>query len=1106
MRPTIANANILRFRNELRPEGVANVAGLLEPIVSQVKNSLNEATRVSPSGSNVVETPEYYRNLPSTNIPVGDFLVGNADRALLDVSQHRPPDPYDVIDLGLLGVDAFFPARGAVKLTGKALTSPFAKDIYANVPNAVNRLNQRFTGVDLQPQIFIGEKSPLFDNTGGNSKKFLKNEKTNRIDEEDNYLETKTFRGVDGKLRQEVDDSQSFLKIDDMEEGKVYPIAEVFDHPYLEQADPNVYKNLKVKKEYKPESYDGGSYNPETNVITINTGTLDNDLLTKGFFDYDKETGALFGRQVVDPQNIFLHELQHAIQYSQGFDTGTNTAKAGHLDFRLKDLMRELTRGGKEEWTKEKGAVASEIKSILEDVIEPTKARSEMFEPKQYESSVENRLYKGKSGEQEARTVQFRRNLTQAERDKYYPRYESLNLDPIYKNYDTADAESIRLDAFKKGKLKRAYGQDMPTNFLYETRTLEDLKNKTPLKDDVFFKNLSYLKSTPKNIDPRVGNRFEKEYVGDLVKPKTITGKELEGATIVTKPSDVTSRGEKIKSISDEFFEQQPPTTEGGFDFALSKKNIKEGKYYGSGLEQVDTDTRRMLQAFRENKAQGGSGRMMFTPSTMGTYSESFSTMPFENLMPILAKAKPEAIAKVNNEIRQIYPEFSGLNTSAGTAEILNHGNLRKLAMERLRTKSAQENLGYNAEDLYNAVRSERFVGVGKNMIGDTLVEMDTALLQRADDMLNDAGITNLSQSKEARKARSPEQNAVLDEVYAMFRKDMGDSHRTYKVANTGATENRFTLDANLPLIEVAGDNMINDIMRGKVDYSIDANKAYSSDVTPDQAQNIIHTGHKNVGLFIDPARAKRIDDARKSGQFDRKVTSIMDDVIYNFPDNKSMSKVYPLDPEIKSYRDIPNKDWLEHKRDRARLRGFGDVGSHIGSAITGGFQDNVVVPTKVLKEIQGLNLEQQNVRPDSLEYLKDYMSKNKHLPKWYSGYDIYKTGYHGGVGRNLPLGIEGVREDVPFIQVDQYGQPFVNEGNHRIMTANKLGWENLPIELRYFEGGNIESGLLNPDLIKEYNRTGNPNIFDDELQKYIEKVKTNKLIADYYLKKLGKK
>lgn len=1101
MRPTIANANILRFRNELRPEGVANVAGLLEPIVSQVKNSLNEATRVSPSGSNVVETPEYYRNLPSTNIPVGDFLVGNADRALLDVSQHRPPDPYDVIDLGLLGVDAFFPARGAVKLTGKALTSPFAKDIYANIPDAVNRLNQRFTGVDLQPDIMMGEKSLLWNKRGGDSDKFLEMEKqgfqSSSNPEATNtkttaWQQTGTGRQPwDKKLRQELDDSQSFLDTDklpkfneeQMQKYNAYLMG-YKDKSLLPDNLKNVsknkfkqYANLKLLTDIGQQNAvplkdvlhyrDLFEAYPQLNEGTkITTIPMIGERRVGGFFDSNTNTVFVNTNSLksIDPKEIVLHELQHKVQDIEGFDRGTY----GALSYT--DVLKSINRVKKENPDNKK------IISLVDDVY------NKFTDEKYGEYYLQPEFpYRTKSGEIEARLVGRRRDMPADERRKVYP-YRFNRVASEWR-----PDENIMMD----------YPVDLGWSSA-DTGMFAGDKSAS--------KSFSYIKSTPKNIDSRVGTRFEKEYVGDLVKPKTITGKELEGATIVTKPSDVTSRGEKIKSISDEFFEQQPPTTEGGFDFALSKKNIAEGKYYGSGLEQVDTDTRRMIQAFRENKAQGGSGRMMFTPSTMGTYSESFSTMPFENLMPILAKAKPEAIAKVNNEIRQIYPEFSGLNTPAGTAEILNHGNLRKLAMERLRTKSAQENLGYNAEDLYNAVRSERFVGVGKNMIGDTLVEMDTALLQRADDMLNDAGITNLSQSKEARKARSPEQNAVLDEVYAMFRKDMGDSHRTYKVANTGATANRFTLDSNLPLIEVAGDDMINDLMRGKVDYSIDPNKTYSNKVTPDEAQNIIHTGHKNVGLFIDPARAKRIDDARKSGQFDRKVTSIMDDVIYNFPDNRSMSKVYPLDPEIKSYKDIPNKDWLEHKRDRARLRGFGDVGSHIGSAITGGFQDNVVVPTKVLREIQGLNLEQQNVRPDSLEYLKDYMSKNKHLPKWYSGYDIYKTGYHGGVGRNLPLGVEGVREDVPFIQVDQYGQPFVNEGNHRIMTADKLGWENLPIELRYFEGGNIERGLLSPELIKEYNRTGNPNIFDEELQKYIEKVKTNRLIADYYLKKSRKK
>lgn len=720
--------------------------------------------------------------------------------------------------------------------------------------------------------IMMGQKSKLFNKRGGDVDRFLEMEKEGFRTPENPELETTRTQAwqktgtarhpLDNKLRQELDDSQSFLdmnkvpkfnedqlrkynafnlgykdksvlpdwmkrltknQVKELANYKVLkddayknaiPLSESYYYKDLYEAYPQIDKNTKITSyPMIGERKTGGYFDPNTNTIFINTNTV----------------------KSLDPKEIVLHELQHQVQYIEGFDTGTTS------DLNYAQVLKAINRVKKENPDDKK------IMSLVDDVYNKfTDDKKGEFYTRPFNP------YWSKSGEVEARITGRRRDMPAVERRLVYP--YGFNRRNYMDNPDTNMQSDVPL----------SYAWSSADTGMFNPLTKSD----------------SYIKSTPKKPDPRVGTRFEKEYVGDLVTPKNTTGAELEGATILTKPSDTTSRGEKIKSISDEFFEQQPPTTEGGFDFALSKKNIKEGKYYGSSLEQVDTDTRRMLQAFRENKAQGGSGRMMFTPSTMGTYSESFSTMPFENLMPILAKAKPEAIAKVNDEIRKVYPEFSGLNTPAGTNEILNHGNLRKLAMERLRTKSAQENLGYNAEDLYNAVRSERFVGVGKNMIGDTLVEMDTALLQRADDMLNDAGITNLSQSKEARKARSPEQNAVLDEVYAMFRKDMGDSHRTYKVANTGATANRFTLDSNLPLIEVAGDDMINDIMRGKVDYSIDPNKIYSNKVTPDEAQNIIHTGHKNVGLFIDPARSKRIDNARKSGQFDRNITSIFDDFI----------------------------------------------------------------------------------------------------------------------------------------------------------------------------------------------------------------------------------
>jgi len=219
----------------------------------------------------------------------------------------------------------------------------------------------------------------------------------------------------------------------------------------------------------------------------------------------------------------------------------------------------------------------------------------------------------------------------------------------------------------------------------------------------------------------------------------------------------------------------------------------------------------------------------------------------------------------------------------------------------------------------------------------------------------------------------------------------------------------------------------------------------------------------------------------------------------------KIAPKSYSLNSNLKLDSDIPSKDWLLEKRLRAASGGgTGEIGAHIGSSITGGYRGEYpTIPTNVLKEILGLNLEQQKVRESSLNYLTDYMEKNQHLPTHYFGSGNV---FSGRKGDYLPLNVEGVREYKPFIMVDQYGQPFVNEGNHRIMVANKLGWENLPIELRYFEGGDIRQGLLNPDLVINYNKTGNKDIFNEELQKYIDKAKSNTLITEYHKDNLKRK
>jgi hypothetical protein len=46
-------------------------------------------------------------------------------------------------------------------------------------------------------------------------------------------------------------------------------------------------------------------------------------------------------------------------------------------------------------------------------------------------------------------------------------------------------------------------------------------------------------------------------------------------------------------------------------------------------------------------------------------------------------------------------------------------------------------------------------------------------------------------------------------------------------------------------------------------------------------------------------------------------------------------------------------------------------------------------------------------------------------------------------------------------------GEAWVNEGNHRIMAAYRLNWQTLPIELRYFDGGErVKSGDMYPEKI----------------------------------------
>jgi hypothetical protein len=114
-------------------------------------------------------------------------------------------------------------------------------------------------------------------------------------------------------------------------------------------------------------------------------------------------------------------------------------------------------------------------------------------------------------------------------------------------------------------------------------------------------------------------------------------------------------------------------------------------------------------------------------------------------------------------------------------------------------------------------------------------------------------------------------------------------------------------------------------------------------------------------------------------------------------------------------------------------------------STVTGRFNKPVEVSLRVLSKLKGESNEQDNVRQESLDYIR----KN-----W-----------------------DEVSKEPPYIEVAYNGEAYVSEGNHRIMVALEKGLKTMPVEIRYFDGGERKNGPLNPGRISSldeaYNSVG---------------------------------
>jgi hypothetical protein len=320
---------------------------------------------------------------------------GPAQQLAGNVGSVVPLSPAEILQTARIARQAAL-AGGKV---GKSLAKHAGEEFNATLLG--ERPNTMLGAITPQPKfIFIGENSKTWSKV--NAAKALEMEKAG-VAPEEIWMSTGTFRGPEGKLRQEVSDTGAKLTLG---QGKpdVYGAIEAktfegaLNHPRLQQAYPELND---VKFQHWPkEEYQGANFDPSDNVITM-------------------------GQKAMEPERgVALHELQHAIQRKEGFAKGGSPSTVLNdwyqgVNTELSSLVKQMDALPESErkFDKSKQAQYNVLRKNYDDLM-----NKKLYEPPDAEDA-----YRRLAGEAEARAVQNRMNMSDVQRRVIYP-YESYDV------------------------------------------------------------------------------------------------------------------------------------------------------------------------------------------------------------------------------------------------------------------------------------------------------------------------------------------------------------------------------------------------------------------------------------------------------------------------------------------------------------------------------------------------------------------------------------------------------------------------------------------------------------------------------------------------------
>lgn len=367
-----------------------------------------------------------------------------------------------------------------------------------------------------------------------------------------------------------------------------------------------------------------------------------------------------------------------------------------------------------------------------------------------------------------------------------------------------------------------------------------------------------HLTHTPKSPNPDVGTRYEVSEATGLAPKTPVDLEQHKGASIMVMPWDSTSRNVKVRSVSGRQLPDEV-TTHGGQDYARDLEHMRQAIAGASGEGIAKRIATREAIARMQNEEQGGTGRILHLPITMGERGEDFSMPPTEILHQLyrMAELPKGETDRMNAEIRahkiiksgktiQPFGGFVGLEHPEFHEQIerghgldTTPGELRKAIVDRLGyLKANQKALGFNMEDVVGAVTDPALRGVPKGFIGNTVIGSDPEQMTLTPSS-NKAYDTNFSGEYLGSLGHSFPAEVLMGKHIERLRNDFAKKRGDTRTMALGALEKRkFNVSQ---LLDNETLDHYGDFLRKRAQWAKTGHYAEGGNVEPSQDEMLAH-------------------------------------------------------------------------------------------------------------------------------------------------------------------------------------------------------------------------------------------------------------------------